>query len=84
VSVYVFILVRGTEHYIVLEGVETMVEQKKLDRDLRRQLEEREAEVAFLKTKSFHCSTEADTGSGLPIYTELGGPDTGATLRSRP
>jgi hypothetical protein len=63
-----------------------MAERQKVDRDLRRQLEEREAEVALLKMKSFHRSTEADTGSGLPIniYTELGSLDTGATLRSRP
>jgi hypothetical protein len=51
-----------------------MAERQKLDRDLRRQLEVREAEVAYLRLKSIRDSTEADTGSELPIsmYTELG------------
>ena len=63
-----------------------MAERQKLDRGLRYQLEEREAQLALLELKSFQRSTEADTGSGLPIniYTALGGPDTGATLHSRP
>lgn len=81
-----FILVGGIELLIVLEGVEAMAERQKLDRDLRGQLEEREAEVAFLRRKSFRGSTEADTGSDLPIniHTAVGGPETGATLRSPP
>ena len=81
-SVHVFILVKGTERFIALEDVEAMAERQKLDRDLRRQLEEREAEVAFLRLKSFRLSTEADDGSGL-LDTTLGGPDSGATLLSR-
>ena len=63
-----------------------MAERQKVDKDLRRQLEVREAEVAFLRMKSTRRSTEADTGSGLPInvYTELSGSDTGATLHPGP
>ena len=51
-SVCVFILVRGIEYSIVLEGVEAIVERLKLDRDLKRQLEHSEAEVALLKLGS--------------------------------
>ena len=54
-SVCVFILVRGIELFIVLEGVEAMAERQKVDKDLRRQLEEREAEVAFVRMKSIHA-----------------------------
>jgi hypothetical protein len=86
VSICVFLLVGGIEHFVVLEGVEAMAERQKLDRDLRRQLEERESEVAFLRLKSFRRSTAADTvastGSGLPNMA-LGGLDSGATLPSR-
>lgn len=72
--------------FIVLEGVEAMAERQKLDRDLRHQLEEREAELALVRLKSFKRPTGADTGIGLPIniHTALGGPDTGATFHSRP
>lgn len=55
-SVCLFILVWGTEHFIVLEGVEAMAERRKLDRDLRRQLEEREAELDLLRLQIFPTS----------------------------
>ena len=81
-SICVFILVWSIEPFTVLEVVEGLVEQHAVDRDLRHQLKEKEAEVAFLKTKCIQDSTEAGTGSGLPIdtHTTLDGPDTGATL----
>lgn len=60
-----FILIRGIEHFTVLQGVEAMAEQQKLDRDLRRQLDVREAELAFMTSGSFHGSTEAAAGSGF-------------------
>ena len=85
-SVCVFILVGGIEHFIVLEGVEAMAERQKLDRDLQRRLEDSEAEVAVLK---FTCATQRsiiinnkeDTGPGLPIHPHmaLDGPNTVAT-----
>lgn len=85
-SVCVSIVLGGFEHFIVLKGVEAMAERQKLDRDLRRRVEEREAEIALLRLKSFQGSTEVDTGSCPPIntYTALGGSDTGATLHSWP
>ncbi len=84
-SAFVFILVRAIEYFVVLEGIEAMAERQKLDVDLQRRLEDREAQIAFLRLRSFQCSTETGTGSGFPIdiYTALGGPDTGSTLSSR-
>jgi hypothetical protein len=78
----VFILVRGTEHFIVLEGVEAMVERQKLDRDLRHRLQDSEAEVAFLKlTCATQHSIKEETGPSLPInpHTALDGPNPIAT-----
>jgi hypothetical protein len=51
VSVCVFILVRSIEHFTVLEVVQGLVEQHEVDSDLRDQLKEKEAEVAYLKMK---------------------------------
>ena len=53
-SVCVFILVGGIEVFIVLEGVEEMAERQKIDRDLRCQLEQREAELALVRQKSLN------------------------------
>lgn len=77
-SVCVFILIRGIEHFTVLHGVEAMAERQKLDRDLQRRLEDSEAEVAILKLT---CATQhlfkEDTGPTLPInpHAVLGGPN---------
>ena len=82
VSVCVFIFVGRIEHFIVLEGVEAMAERQRVDRDLRRLLEEREAEIVNMRVMYIQRSPEAVTGSNLPIntYAALGGPDTGATF----
>jgi hypothetical protein len=66
VSAFVFILVRAIEYFVVLEGIEAMAKRQKLDVDLRRQLEDREAQVAFLRLRSFQCSTETGAGSAFP------------------
>jgi hypothetical protein len=81
VSVCEFILVGGIERFIVLVGLEAIVEQQMLDSDLRRQLEEANACVRLLKTDLAEMSTE-ETGSFLPIntHTTLSDSDTGATL----
>jgi hypothetical protein len=52
VSVCVFILVWSIERFTVLEVVQGLVEQHEVDSDLRDQLKEKEAEVAYLKMKS--------------------------------
>jgi len=82
VSVYVFTPVEGIERFIVLEAVEGLIEQRRVISDLRHQLQGSEALVAFLRLDSFQRSTEAGTGSGIPInvYTALGGTDTGSTI----
>jgi hypothetical protein len=84
VSVYVFILVWSIERFTVLEVVQGLVGQHGVNSDLRDQLKEKEAEIAYLKMICFQDLTEADTGSSLPIntHTALGGPDTGETLGS--
>jgi hypothetical protein len=82
VSVCVSILVGSIEHFVVLEGVETMAERQKVDNDLQRQLQESEAHIRHLQTKLVELSTEAgaDVGSCLPINdrTTLGYSDTSA------
>jgi hypothetical protein len=82
VSAYVFILVEDIERFIVLEAVEGLMEQRKVISDLRHQLQKSEALVAFLRLGSFQRSTEASTGSSIPVnvYTTLGGSDTGSTI----
>ena len=79
VSACVPILVGGIEHFIVLEGVEAMAEQQKVDRDLRRQLQDNESEMAFMKlTCATQHSVKEDASPGLLInpHTALGGPNT--------
>jgi hypothetical protein len=78
VSVCVFILVRGIEHFKVLVVVEELVEQHKVDSDLRNRLKETEAYADLLKAGL------SDINSFLPINarTSIGDSDTGATLRS--
>ena len=49
VSVCVFILVRGIEYFKVLVVVEELVEQHKVDSDLRNRLKETEAYADLLK-----------------------------------
>jgi predicted RNase H-like nuclease len=49
VSVCVFVLVWSIEHFTVLEVVRGLVELHQENRDLRDQLKEKEAEVAYLK-----------------------------------
>jgi hypothetical protein len=84
VSVCIFNLVWSIERFTVLEAVKKLVEQHEEDSDLRDQLKEKEAEVAYLKMKYLRNSNGADSGSGLPINTHMaqGGPDTGETLCS--
>ncbi len=81
-SVYVFILDEGIERFIVLEAVEGLMEQRKVISDLRHQLQDSEALIAFLRLGPFQRSTEAGTGSGIPInvYTALSATDTGSTI----
>jgi hypothetical protein len=83
VSVCVFILVRGIENFIVLVGVEAVVERLKLDSDVRDQLRETEACLRSLKADMAKLSTGAKIGSFLPIntHTTLGDSDLGATPR---
>jgi hypothetical protein len=78
VSVCVFIPVRGIEGFIVLVGVEAVVERLRLDSDVREQLKEAEANIHSLKAKLAKLSTGADT---VPInaYATLGESNTGAT-----
>jgi hypothetical protein len=45
------------------------VERQKLDDDLRRRFEESEAKVAFLESELAQCSTDSDSGPGLPMNT---------------
>jgi hypothetical protein len=84
VSVFVFVLVWSIERFTVLEVVQGLVEQHEVDSDLRDQLNEKEAQIAYLKMEHYGDLTEADAGSSLPINTHtLGGPDTDETLCSR-
>jgi hypothetical protein len=82
VSVCVFVLLWSIEHFTVLEVVQGLVELHLENRDLRDQLKEKEAEVAYLKTKCVRKLTVTGTGSSLPIntHTALGGPDIGENL----
>ena len=50
-SVRVFILVGGIECFIVLVGVEGVVERQKLDNDLRHRLKRSETNVRSLKAR---------------------------------
>jgi len=88
VSVCVFILVGSIEHFVVLEGIETMTERQKVDNDLQRQLQESEVHIRHLKTKLVELSTQAgvDVGSCLPVNdrTTLGYSDTSATCVYNP
>lgn len=66
-GVCVFILVGGTERFIVLIGVEAMAERLKLDSDLRRRFEETETYAHLLNTEMMTglsgLSTRADISS---------------------
>ena len=69
----VLILVGGIERFVVLEGVESMAEQLKLDNDTRDRLKQAEAYIRFLSAKVDKFPTGADTGSFLPnnYYSRL-------------
>jgi hypothetical protein len=66
VSVRVFILVGGIEHFIVLIGVEAMAERLRVDSDMQRRVEETEAYAYFMNmemTDLSGLSTRADITS---------------------
>jgi hypothetical protein len=69
VSVCVFILVGRIEHFVVLEGLETMADRQKVDNEVKRQLQESEAYIRRLKAKLVELSTQAgaDVSSCLPV-----------------
>ena len=85
VSVCIFIFVQGIEDFIVLVGVETVVERLKLESEVRDQLRETEACLRSLKADMANLSNgAADIGSFLPVNahtSNLSDSDSGATPR---
>ena len=77
---FISILGEGINYFIVLVSVKALVERQGHDNDLRRRLEESEAEVVALREDLARVSAERTTGSRLAIKanTALGGLDTGA------
>jgi hypothetical protein len=72
-----FILVGSIECFIVVDAIEVIVEQRKVDSDLRKRLQGSEANVRHLKSRLAHYSTEEVT---IPVdaQTMLGDSDIGA------
>ena len=75
--------VGGIECFVVLDGVESLVEQLKLNNGTQDRLKEAEAYIRFLDAKVDKFPTGADTGSFLPnIYHKTpADSNTFATLR---